>query len=173
MTLTIIALFRHVDTLRSAEKSLRKCGAGDVTVMSPVPVPVPVNDKTDYTTGKSDRLKYLALIGGLAGAFSGSFFALWTSIVYPLPRAGRAIAAFPPVIIISFETLILFGMLATFIGFLIKAGLPALHERPYHAGIGIDRFGLLINMEAGKRDSIENLLREEGVEEIVEVTDSE
>ena len=163
MNLTIIALFRYMDMMLSAEKRLREYGVEDINVLSPVPV----REKPDNINLKKNPLRYFALAGGLAGALFGSSFALWASIVYPLPRAGRAIAAIPPVIIISFETLILFGVLATFIGFLIKGRLPAFKERPYHNDIGIDRFGLIIKMEPGKRDNVEKLLREEGAEEIV------
>lgn len=165
MAITIIALFRYADIMLSAEKKVREAGVENVIVISPVPIPVP-----GITEENVNPLRYFPLLGGLAGALFGCSFALWASIAYPLPRGGRAIAAIPPLIIISFETLILFGVLATFAGFLIKSRLPALKERPCHIDTVIDRFGLVIKMEHGKRETVEKLLREEGAEEVVEET---
>lgn len=165
MMRTSIALFHHVDTMLTAERRLREYGVEDITILSPVPI----RRKGIYMTMKKDPVRFFALFGGLAGALSGALFALGASITYPLPRGGRAIAAIPPVMIISFETLILLGVLATFAGFLIIGRFPALKDRHYHDSIGIDRFGLLIKAEPERMDTIEAILREGEAEEVVRV----
>lgn len=134
--------------------------------------PVPITEKIGDLLGKrKDSVRFFTLFGGLAGLFLGALFAIGTSISYPLPRGGRPIIAIPPTLMISFETLILLGVLATFAGFLIMAKLPSGSARLYHDRIGEDRFGLLIRAEEERMKDIEKILREGGAEEIVRFKD--
>lgn len=167
MTRTIIGLFPYVNPMLSSVRRLRGYDIEEMTLLSPVPIV----EEIDLQKKRSDALRFFTFFGGLAGAFGGALFAIGTSIMYPLPRGGRPIMALPPILLISFETLILIGILATLAGFLITAKLPSFKERPYHYRIGEDRFGLLIKTREERVEIIEKILREGGAEEIIRYED--
>lgn len=140
----------------------------EISLISPVPLKKEIKDLFGR---RKDPVKFFTFFGGLAGLFAGAIFAVGTSIIYPLPRGGRSIAAIPPILIISFETLILFGVLATFAGFLIAVRLPAIKKKPYLDLIGEDHFGLLIKDLPERPERIEGILMEGGAERVVRFGD--
>lgn len=171
MTQTIIGLFPHVDTMLSSARRVRTFDIDEITLLSPVPLEEEEEDLLPEK--KSDPVRFYTFFGGLAGLFAGALFAVGASILYPLPRGGRPIAVIPPTLIISFETLILFGVLATFAGFLILSGLIPSEKRPWHNRIGEDRFAVLIRVKGERVAAIEEVLRDGGAEEIIRLEDND
>lgn len=165
MIQTIMGLFPGVDTMLSSAGRLRTYDIEEITLLSPVPLEEEERDLIPEK--KKDPVKFFTFFGGVAGLFAGALFAVGASILYPLPRGGRPIAVIPPTLIISFETLILFGVLGTFAGFLLLSGLIPLKKRPWHNRIGEDRFALLIRAREEQMAVIELALRDGGAEEII------
>lgn len=164
MVQTVMGLFPNADAALFAARRVKECRIEEISILSPVPLTEKIGDLLGK---RKDPMKFFTFFGGLAGLFLGALFAIGTSISYPLPRGGRPIVAIPPTLLISFETLILLGVLATFAGFLIMAKLPSGIARPYHDSIGEDRFGLLISAEEERMKDIEKILREDGAEEVI------
>ena len=78
---------------------------------------------------KKSAIKRFTFFGAILGGIAGFTLAAGTAVLYLHPTGGRPIIPFPPFLIITYEMTILFGILATVIGFLISARLPAIRER--------------------------------------------
>ena len=72
-------------------------------------------------------------------------------MLYLHPTGGRPIIPFPPFLIITYEMTILFGILATVIGFLISARLPAIRDRAYAPEAAVDRFAVAVTCDDDER----------------------
>jgi mono/diheme cytochrome c family protein len=86
----------------------------DVTLCSPLPLeqaPAP----------RSAMLPYLiTILAGVVGIGVGVFFAAGTAALYPLMTGGKSIIAPPVVGIISYETMLLLAVLATFLTMIVR-----------------------------------------------------
>lgn len=162
----MLGVYVRPDQLLSAAAKIREHGVREVSLLSPVPL----TGETDrMTVSNKDLLKFFTFFGSVAGVIAGILFTIWTSVSYPLPRAGRPILNGPPTLIISFETLILAGIVATFGGFLILTKLPAFRKRPYHDRIGEDRFGIVVKVKEEMLTPIESILTASGAEEVIKI----
>lgn len=168
MNQTVLGIFDTQDQLLSVAMRVREYGIDEVSLLSPVPL---TGDNDPMKRSGKDILRFFTLFGGISGVIAGALFAIWTSVSYPLPRGGRPILAGPPILIISFETLILLGVLATFGGFLLLTRLPALRKQPYHDRLSEDRFGILVKVKEDKLTHIESILVSGGAEEVIKIED--
>ncbi len=165
---TVLGIYVRPDQLLSAAARIREYGVGEVSLLSPIPL---TGETGRMTVSGKDLMKFFTFSGGIAGVIAGTLLAIWTSASYPLPRGGRPILNVPPTLIISFETLILAGVVATFGGFLILTGLPAFRKRPYHDSIGEDRFGIVVKVKKEMLPQIESILKSEGAGEVIKIED--
>ncbi|MFQ5428340.1 MAG: quinol:electron acceptor oxidoreductase subunit ActD [Thermodesulfobacteriota bacterium] len=161
----LLGIYKHADTMMEAADRLQNTGY-DVTIFSPVPL----GHEPEYSAIKQrhNYVRYFTLFGGVAGFFFGIMLTLGTALLYILPRGGKPIFSMTPTLLISYETAILFGVLWTFLGFLIIAKLPYYGKgRLYDPIVNVDSFGLLVE---GIRDDmygeVEEVLREFGAEEV-------
>lgn len=127
MEKNMMALFQYEDDFIAAAKKLKESGFDRICLMSPIPIPE-VQKVTGL--GKSPVRRF-SLIGAIIGGLSGFALATASALVFILPTGGRAIIAVPPFLVIAYEMTILFGVLATLLGFHIVSGLPAWHDKPY------------------------------------------
>ena len=99
--------------------------------------PVPVHGLADALGKKLTRLPYLSFAFGLLGAATGYGLCYWVSAIdYPLNIGGRPFHSGPSFIPVTFELTILFAAFATFIGMIVRNGLP----RPYHPVFNVEAF---------------------------------
>jgi hypothetical protein len=70
------------------------------------------------------NLKFFTLLGSITGFITGFSFTSYTVKKWSLIVGGKPIIAIPVFVIIAFELTILFGALASFLGFLILTKLP-------------------------------------------------
>ncbi len=161
---TVIGLFEYVDTMLAVASRLRQSSdVKDVSVLSSVPI----CEEVEHTLGeRKDPVRYFSFAGAVAGLFGGAILTIGTAVLYVLPRGGRPIISIPPTLIISYETLILGGVLATLAGFIITARLIICKDEPYHDRISEDRFGLMVNVEPERVEEVERILSEGGAEEV-------
>lgn len=163
MATHIIGLFHGPDSALAAAGRLRGAGLPTPELQSPVPI-----EGVDEVLGeKKAVIKRFTFFGGLIGASSGFLLAAGTAVLWAHPTGGRPIITFPPFLIITYEMTILFGILATVLGFLISARLPAIRERIYVPEAGVDKFALIVACESDEhRRFAEDILREAGAEEV-------
>ena len=162
---SILGLFEYVDRLLSASKRLNAEGY-DVTIISPVPL---VHEIEHVEGEKKSPLRFFTLFGGISGWLFGTLLTLGTSALYVLPRGGRPIFAITPTLLISYETTILGGVIMSFVGFFVLAGLPYFEGLPHYRGevecpdAAIDAFGLIIEgVTEDKHGYIKGILKDCG-----------
>jgi hypothetical protein len=69
---------------------------------------------------------------------------------------------------------ILFGILATVLGFLISARFPAIRERVYVPEAAVDRFAVTVACDSGERlGRAEVVLREAGAEAVRSISEGD
>lgn len=87
--------------------------------------PTPVHGVSELLREQPTFVRVFAVLGALAGTFTGAGLTIYTSLRYPLIVGGKPYVALLPYFIIMFELTILFGAISTFIGFLLLARLPS------------------------------------------------
>ena len=159
----VIGLFHEPDAALAAAGKLKGADFDTPEVQSPVPI----HGVEEVLGEKKAVIKRFTFFGGLIGASSGFLLAAGTAVLWAHPTGGRPIITFPPFLIITYELTILFGILATVIGFLISARLPAIKEHIYVPEAAVDKFAVIVACETDEnRGRAETILQEAGAEEI-------
>lgn len=158
--MTLLASFVHEDTAVSAAAALRAQGVENFELFSPIPLH---GAEPALGLGKS-KVRVFTLTGALLGAVGGFALCVWTATRFVLPTAGRPIIALPPYLLITYETTILLGVLATLLGFFVVGRFPAWEDRVYHPSSNVDRF--VISVAGSAAGQAEDILRASGAESI-------
>jgi hypothetical protein len=166
MTNVAIGLFPEPQSALTAAGNLKSAGLGVPEVMSPVPL-----EGVEEVLGeKKSVIKRFSLFGAIFGGIAGFALAAGTAVLYLHPIGGRPIITIPPFLIITYELLILFGIVFTVLGFFISARLPAFTERAYVPESAVDKFAVSVGCaddEGFKRAEV--ILRDAGAEEVREM----
>jgi len=96
----------------------------DITVISPFPV----REIDEILDSAPSKIKFFTLLGAITGLITGFAFTIYTVLSWPIITGGKPIISIPAFVIISFELTILFGALASFLGFLFFSKLPGLKQ---------------------------------------------
>ena len=133
----------YADSHAAVQAALRLRGRGLVRLESFSPLPDPV---LAYTVGGggASSVRAFTLAGGVLGCASGLGLAIRTSLEWPLITGGKPIVSLPAFLLIGYETTILFGALATLLGFLLLARLPRRKGPHYDPRFTADHFGVLV-----------------------------
>jgi len=136
----VVGVFGTLDAALLALRELKAKGYDGLTVYSPVP-----NHELEDVLGHGvSPVRLFTLFGALSGTAFGFFYAIATSLDWPLVTGGKPIVSWPPFIVIGFETTILIGALATVAGMFLLAGLPKLGRAPgYDPRFSDDKFGVV------------------------------
>ena len=170
MASATIGLFRDPETALAAAAQLKSSGFEGLEVMSPIPI----HGIDDVLGEKKSVIKRFTLFGGITGALFGFALAAGTAVLYVHPTGGRPVITFPPFLIITYEMTILFGILATVLGFLISARFPAIRERVYVPETAVDKFGVTVSCDSADASTrAETILREAGAEEVRNIAGSD
>jgi hypothetical protein len=164
----LIGLYSGPKAALAAAGKLRSDGFDTPELLSPVPI-----HGVDEVLGpKKSVIKRFTLFGALTGAISGFALAAVTAAMYIHPTGGRPIITIPPFLIITYELTILFGILATVLGFFISARLPAVRERVYVPEAAVDKFAVAVACSSDEQaQRAESILRDSGADEVRRVTE--
>jgi hypothetical protein len=163
MATSAIGLFVDPRGALAAAAKLKGAGFTALAVISPIPL-----EGAEATLGeKKSIIKRFTFFGAILGGASGFTLAAGTAVLYLHPTGGRPIIPFPPFLIITYEMTILFGILATVIGFLISSRLPAIRDRAYVPEAAVDKFAVAVTCDDDERVAqAAALLREAGAAEV-------
>ena len=163
MAINLIGLFHDPDSALSAAGKLMGAGFDTPEIQSPIPI-----HGVEKVLGKKKSvIKRFTLIGAITGGLSGFVLAAGTAVQFPHPTGGRPLIVFPPFLIITYELTILFGILATVLGFLISARLPAIRERIYVPEAAVDAFVVTVACDnADNASQAGEILRASGADEV-------
>ena len=168
MTNIALGLFDEPQSALAAAGTLKGAGFAALELMSPIPI-----EGVEEVLGeKKSVIKRFTLFGGIFGGLFGFALAAGTAVLYVHPVGGRPIITIPPYLIITYEMLILFGILFTVLGFFISARLPAFRDRVYVPETAVDKFAVSVacdNEEHFKR--AQAILHEAGAEQVREVAE--
>ena len=165
MAESLIGLYRYEEDFLDVAGKLKAMSVPGLSVMTPIPMH---DVEKTLGIGKSP-VRYFSLTGAILGAISGFALAAGTALVFLLPTSGRAIIPIPPYLVITYEMTILFGVLATLLGFHVVSGLPAWEEAPYTPEVNVDRFAVVVPSDSPDLSRIESIMREGGADEIKRV----
>jgi hypothetical protein len=170
MTSNAVGLFRDPDSALAAAGQLKSAGFDGLEVLSPIPI-----HGIDEVLGpKKSVIKRFTFFGGIFGALAGFAMAAGTAVLYAHPTGGRPIITIPPFLIITYEMTILFGILATVLGFLISARFPAIRERVYVPEAAVDKFVVTVACESEESENrASTILRAAGAEEVRNINEDE
>ena len=116
---TVKSVFKHLDTMVHAVDKLKKAGfAQDIMVTTPLP-----RHDVEHVIyeGKPSPIRWFTLCGALFGGTMG--FSLcsithlnWAMII----PAGKPLVSIPAFMVITFESTVLWGCLATLLGMIVS-----------------------------------------------------
>ena len=161
----VLGEFASADAMLSALDALRRGRYRDLETYAPFDLP-----EVDARLGlRRSRLGWLALAGGLAGLVAGYGIQWWANVrAYPLDVGGRPAHAIPAFVPATFEATVLGAALATFVGLLVRLGLPRLwapvDEIEGFERAAVDRYWVAVGTLVSEQDcaNAERLLREAG-----------
>jgi len=155
------------DALAAAGK-LKGAGFANPELMSPIPI----HGVEEVLGEKKSVIKRFTLFGAITGGLSGFALAAGTAVLFVHPTGGRPIITIPPFLIITYELTILFGVLATVLGFFISSRLPAIRDRIYVPETAVDKFAVTVACDSDERfRQADGILREAGAEEVRNLTE--
>lgn len=165
MAESLIGLFKYEEDFLDTTAKLKEQGV-PLQVMTPIPM-----HAVEHVLGiGKSKVRYFSLTGAIVGGISGFALAAGTALVFLLPTSGRPIIPIPPYLVITYEMTILFGVLATLLGFHVVSGLPAWRDAPYTPEVNVDRFGISVQADSGADlGRVEAVMREGGADEIKRV----
>ena len=164
MAESLIALYEYEEDFLDAAGKLK---AMDVPLS--VMTPIPMHDVEKVLGIGKSKVRFFSLTGAILGGLTGMALAIGTALVFLLPTGGRPIIPIPPYLVIMYEMTILFGVLATLLGFHVVSGLPAWKEAPYTPEANIDRFVVSVPTDGADIGKVESVMREAGAGEIKRV----
>ncbi len=158
--MTLLATFSHEDTALAAARALREQGVAGIELFSPIPLH---GAEEALGLGRS-KVRLYTLLGALLGAVGGFALCVWTATRFVLPTAGRPVISLPPYLLITYESTILLGVLATLLAFFVVGRFPAWRDRVYRPSSHVDRF--VIAVAGASADQAEGILRASGAESV-------
>ena len=119
-------------------------------------------------------IPFVTLIFGALGIFFGFGMTAWMSMDWVLPVSGKPIVSIPAFTIFGFELMVLLGGVSTAIGIIVLGFIDLNRKRmpgsPAFKGYGRfsnDRFGVVVRCDETQAGSVEKLMKDHNVEEVV------
>lgn len=142
----LVAEFTSADAMIAALRRLRELGYRDMDAFTPYPL----KEAQEALGLPRSKLTVVVFAFGLLGGALAYLIQWWTNAYdYPLNVGAYPPHSVPSFIPITFETTVLFGALAGFIGLFAACGLPKLWDPLFEVeGFGrasIDRFFVAID----------------------------
>ena len=169
-TRRMLGLFSNFDEATNAIYDIRASKVAglsvqDVTLISPIEHP----DVEEALGDRPVRVQYFTFFGGLFGLV-GSW--LWIAAAQASflvqPQGGKPVVTLVSNFVLSYEMMILGGVLSTLIGFLIGARLPSRPSTLYSEKVSLDQIGIILELEETHIEPVKNLFRNHKVLEIRE-----
>ncbi len=163
MATIALGLFAEPGAALAAAATLKRASFPCPELMSPVPI-----EGVEAVLGeKVSVIKRFTFVGAVCGGMVGFALAAGTAVLYLHPTGGRPIITIPPFLIIAYELTILFGILATVLGFFLSARLPVIKERVYVPATAVDKFAVTVACDSQQHfDQAEEILSTAGAEEV-------
>jgi hypothetical protein len=160
----VLGVFAELDAAVDAIEHLREVGMKRITAFTPMPS----HDIEHALQAPKSPVRLFTLVGGLTGAATGFALPTWTSLDWPLVTGGKPILSIPPMLIIAFELMVLFGALSTVAGLFLSARLPrARAQVVYDPDFSQGHFGVYVSAN-GRAEEARRIMKEAGATDVRE-----
>ncbi|MBL6931629.1 MAG: DUF3341 domain-containing protein [Rhodospirillales bacterium] len=135
----------------------------NITIKSPIEHP----EIEEILGERPCHVSKFSLSGALFGLIFGAFFLAAAQANFLIqPQGGKPVITLTSNLVLMYEMMILFGVLATFVGFLVGSGL--MHRRSIldDQMISLDQVGIVIEVEDENIDPVRRLFKKHNVLEI-------
>ncbi|MDH5488306.1 MAG: DUF3341 domain-containing protein [Rhodospirillaceae bacterium] len=138
----------------------------DVRIKSPIEHP----EIEDVLGERPTNIPKFAFVGGLFGLIFGFFFLAGAQANFTVqPQGGKPVITIPSNLVLAYEMLILFGVLATLIGFIIGARLMRKRGPFYDHAVSLDQIGIVVErVDDTQRQQVRDLFAKHRVIDIFE-----
>lgn len=137
----------------------------DITLKSPIEHP----EIEDVLGERPTDIPKWAFWGGLFGLVFGFFFLASAQANFlAQPQGGKPVITIPSNIVLAYEMMILFGVLATLVGFILGARLMRKREGLYDTAISVDQIGILLEVGDDQLQPLKDVFDRHNVIEIKE-----
>lgn len=137
----------------------------DVTLKSPIEHP----EIEEVLGDRGSAVPKFSLFGAIFGATFGFLFIASAQATFLVqPQGGKPVVPLPSNLVLTYELLILFGVLSTLIGFLIGSRLLTRRHPLYSEKVSLDQVGVLLELDEKNVNPLKELFKKHKVLEIRE-----
>lgn len=137
----------------------------DVTLKSPIEHP----EIEEVLGDRGSPVPKFTLFGAIFGICFGFLFLASAQATFLVqPQGGKAVVPLPSNIVLTYEMLILFGVIFTVVGFLINARLMTKRHPLYSEKVSLDQVGVMLELDEKNVDPVKELFKKHKVLEIRE-----
>jgi hypothetical protein len=137
----------------------------DVTLKSPIEHP----EIEEVLGDRGSPVPKFTLFGALFGLTFGFLFLASAQANFLVqPQGGKPVVPLPSNFVLTYEMLILFGVISTLIGFLINARMMTKRHPLYSEKVSLDQVGVMLELDEKNVDPIKDLFKKHKVLEIRE-----
>lgn len=169
-TRRVLGLFGDFDAAFEAIADIRRyhvpgLSVDDVTLKSPIEHP----EIEDVLGERPTDIPKWAFAGGFFGLVFGFFFLAGAQANFLVqPQGGKPVITIPSNIVLAYEMMILFGVLATLAGFIIGARLMRRSKGLYDTAISVDQIGIVIEVNDEQLQPLKDVFARHNVIEVRE-----
>ncbi len=166
----IMGLFSNFEEAFAAisdirDKKIPGVTVDDVTLKSPIEHP----EIEEILGDRGSPLPKIALFGSIFGIVFGFLFLAAAQATFLVqPQGGKPVIPLPSNIVLTYEMLILFGVLSTVVGFLINARLMTKRHPLYSEKVSLDQIGIMLELDEKHVNPVKELFKDHKVLEIRE-----
>ncbi|HHH35664.1 MAG TPA: DUF3341 domain-containing protein [Gammaproteobacteria bacterium] len=166
----ILALFSNFDEAFAAVSDIRHykipgVSVDDVTVISPIEHP----EIEEVLGERPSHVPKFTLVGATFGLTFGFLFLASAQANFLVqPQGGKPVVPLPSNFVLTYEMLILFGVLFTLTGFLIGARLLRKRKSLYSEKVSLDQVGIELEVEEKYIEPLKELFNQHQALEIRE-----
>ncbi len=147
------------------EKKIPGVTVDDVTLKSPIEHP----EIEEVLGDRGSPVPKFSLFGAIFGIVFGFLFLASAQATFLVqPQGGKAVIPLPSNIVLTYEMLILFGVISTLIGFMISARLMTKRHPLYSEKVSLDQIGIMLELDEKNVNPIKDLFKSHKVLEIRE-----
>jgi hypothetical protein len=159
----ILALYTHVDDLLVTLRRLQNEHYRIRTVFSPIPL----TEVQELLNPKTNAVRFIVLLGAILGGSSLVGLAAYAHLSDNLITGGKPVLPWVAWVIVCFEGMVLGGVVAAALSWILKGRLPRLKPQDgYDGAFSRDHFGIMVECAFVEQESLRILLEEEGAEEV-------
>lgn len=166
----IMGLFSNFEEAFAAISDIRDhkvpgVSVDDVTLKSPIEHP----EIEEVLGDRGSPVPKFTLFGALFGIIFGFLFLASAQATFLVqPQGGKAVVPLPSNIVLTYEMLILFGVLFTVAGFLISARMLTKRHPLYSEKVSLDQIGILLELDEKNVNPMKDLFKSHKVLEVRE-----